>query len=358
MTTREKLELYLGGRQRSTAQALFFRSLATLLNAGIPLSRALAVLAEQVEYGPLRRALPVYSAQLIQGKALSRVLSQPTGMFSTLQLQLVAVGESTGGLHSVLERLATEAEKSNNLWMKIRSALTYPVLVLFLSLVLVVWAQNVVFKDLLGFLTSLGAELPWSTRFLSLTSRILSSPWALLLFFLLGAAGFWLAGMLAARPDWQKKLWSLALATPGLGPMLRTALAVEFCRALAICNSAGVPILRALDLAAAACANPLVQDRVRVARSRVAEGVLVADALADLDLFPRMMIHLLAAGESSGKLSFLLERCAAVCEESMDQAIEIATAALQPAVMMVVGILVGFIIWATLGPMLKVVESL
>ena len=95
-----------------------------------------------------------------------------------------------------------------------------------------------------------------------------------------------------------------------------------------------------------------------MARNQVADGVLVSEALAELDLFPRMMIHLMAAGETSGKLSFLLERCALVCEESMDQAIEIATAAMQPAVMMVVGVLVGFIIWATLGPMLKVVESL
>ncbi len=353
-----RFELWFGGRQRATAQALFFRSLATLLNAGIPLSRSLDVLAGQVEYAPMRRALPVYCKQLMQGKALSRVLSQPTGMFTTLQLQLVSVGESTGGLHTVLERLATEAEKTNQLWMKIRSALTYPVLVLFFSLVLVVWAQNVVFKDLLKFLTTLGVDLPWSTRVLSVTSQILSSPWALLLFVLFLGALVYGAGQLAARPDWQGKLWAFGLSLPGLGPMLRTALAVEFCRALAICNSAGIPILRSLDLAAAACANPLVKARVAVARNQVADGVLVSEALAELDLFPRMMIHLMAAGETSGKLSFLLERCALVCEESMDQAIEIATAAMQPAVMMVVGVLVGFIIWATLGPMLKVVESL
>ena len=353
-----RLELWFGGRQRATAQALFFRSLATLLNAGIPLSRSLDVLAGQVEYPPMRRALPAYCNQLMQGKALSRVLSQPAGMFTTLQLQLVSVGESTGGLHAVLERLATEAEKTNRLWMKIRSALTYPVLVLFFSLVLVVWAQNVVFKDLLKFLTTLGVDLPWSTRLLSATSQVLSSPWAILLFVLfMGALGYG-AGQLAARPDWQGKLWSFGLGLPGLGPMLRTALAVEFCRALAICTSAGIPILRGLDLAAAACANPLVKERVAVARNQVANGVLVSDALAELDLFPRMMIHLMAAGETSGKLSFLLERCAAVCEESMDQAIEIATAAMQPAVMMIVGALVGFIVWATLGPMLKVVESL
>lgn len=358
MTFTDRLELWFGGRRRAAAQAIFFRSLATLLNAGVPLSRSLDVLTNQVEYAPLRKALPVYVNQLMQGKALSRVLSQPTGLFSQLQLQLVSVGESTGGLHDVLERLASESEKSNALWMKIRSALTYPVLVLVLSLVLVIWAQNVVFKDLLGFLTTLGVELPWSTRLLSFSSKILTSPWAFVLVVLLAGAVVWVTGFLASRLDLQRRLWAVAFELPGLGTMLRTAVAVEFCRALSITSSAGVPILRGLELSAAATANPLVRERVARARAAVAEGVLVADALKETDLFPPMMIHLLSAGETTGKLAFLLERCAAVCEESMDQAIEMATAALQPAVMLVVGVLVGFIIWATLGPMLKVVESL
>lgn len=306
----------------------------------------------------MQRALPVHAAQLRQGKALSRVLSQPPGLFTQLQLQLLAVGESTGALHSILERLASDSERSNRLWMRIANALAYPALVLAVSLVLVVFAQNLVFKDLLGFLERMGVDLPWTTRLMSASARILSSPYAWLLL----AAG--IAGLVATlnhvarTPSTQKTLWSLAFRLPGLGTALRTALAVDFCRALALCQTAGVPILQGLELSASGTANPVLNDRIGRVRARVAEGELLHRALRGLDFFPPLVCHFLAAGEKTGKVPFLLERAATVCEESMEQILETASAALQPIVLMIVAGLVGFVVIATMTPMLKVVEAL
>lgn len=337
------------------ARALFFRSLATMLAAGVSLPRALDVLARQMQEGPLHRALPAYGTQLAHGKPLSRVLSQPPGLFSPLQLQLIAVGESTGAMVLVLERLAENSEKANRTWNRIGSALTYPVLVLVASLVLILWAQNAIFKNLLDFLTTMGGELPLATRLLSFSARLLSNPWFLLLLVAgLGGAG-WGLRRLAENRAMVRRAWALALRLPAMGNLLRTALAVDFCRSLALCVSAGVPLLRALDLAGGAAPWAVGLSR---ARERIAAGELVHQALSEVELLPPMTLHLMAAGESTGKLSFLLERAARLCEESLDSALESAVAALQPAVLMLVGILVGFVVYATLVPLTRLVETL
>ncbi|MEW6282880.1 MAG: type II secretion system F family protein, partial [Candidatus Eremiobacterota bacterium] len=267
-------------------------------------------------------------------------------------------GETSGALHIILERLARETEQSNQLWMKVKNALTYPVMVLVAAMVLVVWAQNVVFKDLLQFLSQLGVSLPWTTRVLMVSSRILSSPFA---WVVVGAAGIgclWGLRLLLQRPALRLRVWTLILLIPGLGQALRTAAAVDFSRSLAMCQAAGIPILRGIELAAMSVSDPVLHSKVGTVKLRVAEGCLLHEALRDTQFFPGMVIHMLAAGEATGKISIMLEKCAKICEESMEQALDMATAALQPLVLLLVGVLVGFVVLATMSPMLKVVETL
>lgn len=343
---------------RRVELTVFFRSMATLFECGVSLPRSVDLLARQCSYPPMRVALQAVLKDLLKGSTLSGALAKHPELFSPLQARLVAVGEQGGSLGTILERLAVQAERSGHVQSQMKSALSYPLMVLGATLVLVGWAHGVIFQGLQGLLGSMGAEVPLPTQVLMLVGGVVSRPWAVALLVLLAGGALWWARRQARKPEGQRVLHGAALRVPGVGPALKAAEASEYCRALALCVSSGLPLLRAMELAEGVLRNVTLLDGAEQARRSVAEGRLIHKSLSSTEFLPRMALQMVAAGEESGHLEEMLERVARMQDDLVERSVEMATAALQPLLLLFVGLLVGFVVVATMAPMLKVVETL
>lgn len=338
--------------------AVFYRCLSVMLNAGVHVLRALEAGAAQSSLPAMASAITSARAAVASGKRLSVALSQFPSFFSPLQVRMIAVGENTGGLHVILKRLADHAEKGVALRRKVTSALTYPLFILALSLLLLLAAPSLVFKDLLELLTELGVELPWSTRVVVALAEGLSGPWLYL------GAGVFVAGWFAVRramdadEEFKARIETAVLALPGIGPALRTAGTAEFCRALSLCYATGLPVMQAIKLCGSGTGSVLMERAAEQARERLTEGETLFHSLAESNLFNPMLLGVLWVGEESGKVADSLERAAELAEEDVDNALEQATALLQPTFMLVIGGVVGFMVVATMSPLVKVLQTL
>lgn len=325
----------------------FYRLLAVMLGSGVPLVRALDVLAQQFEDREFASHLQRAGRMLLEGYPLSKAMS--ASILPSFQLHLLAVGERTGSLQGVLERLGADSEKGQKTLLKIFSALTYPCVVLVTTLLLVVASQHFVLAGLLRFLQSLDVPLPWTTRVLVVSSAAVEHP----LLWLVGALLLWagLTALARSRERWRPLLYS----TPGVGLVLRSALTLRYVRALALCLRVGVPVVQALQLLRQL--DPLLETPGEAVLHRLREGDTLSEAWRATDFFPSFVGSVLKAGEESGSLPRLLESAAELTEVSLEETLQSLTAALQPAVMLGVGLLVGFVLVGTLSPLLSVVQS-
>jgi len=335
------------------ARAVFFRSLSTLVESGVPLVGSLEILARQTEFSPLRVLLPVAVDRLLRGHPLSTALGAQSGpaypptCFTPLQLQLITVGERTGSLTKIFDRLAHDCERATDVGQRVVSALVYPVITLLASLGLVLLIQNFIFRDLLAMLTSMNSSLPWPTRFLQFSSACLTSPVFCLLAFLGGLGALFLMHRALTSREGMRQAWKLLCKVAVLRNALRLAVTSQFCRALATCLTAGVPLPRSLQLAGSSSYDPFLAEFMAKATELVIGGLSLSDSLAAQKIFPKVLVHCVAAGENVGRIPYMLEKVADVLEESLQQAIDSSTALIQPVVLVVVGSLVGFVVIAT-----------
>lgn len=341
----------------NTELVIFFRSLATLQGAGVHVLRSLEVLGRQLDNREVKAALVDALRQVSSGMPLSKALSRHPRLFKPLHLQMLRVGENSGGLHRVLENLAVHAEKSFALQQKLRSAMVYPALIMVLALVMLIALPGIVFKDLLRFLSDLHVELPWATKVLLGLSNLVTQWWFFVLLGLVAAGLGWGVVQLSRRPAWQEAAEQAIISVPGLGPAVTAGWVADFTRSLSYTYAAGVPILQALEIAGQG--RSLLMNRALAnTRKQMAEGLPLHRCLSMTGLFPPMALHLIQAGEESGQVADMLERVANACEELVDERLTLASAMLQPLVMLVVGLVVGFMVVAVMSPMLKVLESL
>ncbi len=357
MTLLQRVESWTSG-SLATQQALFYRCLATLYNSSIHITRALHIMAAQMEHPLFRASLPDIARRVEGGRRLSDAMAQHGMVFPPLHSQLVALGEQTGSLHLILEKLARQAEKATELRSRVRAALTYPLVIFVLALALLIGAPALVFKDLLRLLQEMQVELPWTTQLMVLGSKIMGSPLVLLPLAAIVVALVAGAHMIKSDLTLRRKVEKGVLAVPILGDAIRAAIVCDFTRSLATCYATGIPILKGLELSASAADHQLFQDALLAARDRMRDGAALHEALQASEFFPGMTLHMVAVGEESGRLADMLERVAALAETQVEQTLAIATAAMQPLMLLLIGIVVGFVVIATMSPMLKVVESL
>ncbi len=341
----------------NTELVIFFRSLATLQGAGIHVLRSLEVLSRQLDNPQVKTALEDTLRQVNSGVPLSKALSRHPKLFKPLHLQMLRVGENSGGLHRVLENLAVHAEKSYALQQKLRAAMMYPALIMVLALTMLIFLPGVVFKDLLRFLADLHVELPWATKALMGVSNLVTQWWFFALVALAAVGVAWLYSQLRKRPAWQEAVEQAVIGTAGFGPAVSAGWVADFTRSLSYTYAAGVPILQALEVAGQG-RSLLMNRAIANTRKQMAEGLPLHRCLSMTGLFPPMALHLIQAGEESGQVADMLERVADACEELVDERLTLASAMLQPLVMLVVGLVVGFMVVAVMSPMLKVLESL
>jgi general secretion pathway protein F len=331
--------------------ALLTRQIATLVRSGLPLEEALLAVSEQTEKPRIRSIVMGVRAKVMEGHTLADGLSDFPAVFPELYRATVAAGEQSGHLDTVLERLADYTESREQLRSRTINAMLYPVLLFVVCIAIVAMLLTFVVPKIVKQFENSKAELPILTQGLIAISDFLRD-WGLLL---LGA--IILAGVLFVRwlrdPAARRRFHSFLLRIPLFGKVVRGSNTARFARTFSTLTSSAVPVLEALRISGEVVTNLPMRDAVQDAAARVREGAPIGKSLGAPKIFPPMMIHLIASGETSGDLETMLDRAATNQEREMDAILGAAVGLLGPLMILVMGGLVLLIVLAMLLPIFQ-----
>jgi type IV pilus assembly protein PilC len=330
---------------------VFSRQLATMINAGLPIVRALYILSEQTENPKLNDVVVAVRKDVEAGLSLSESLGKHPEVFSRLYVEMVKAGEIGGILDGVLLRLADQLERDQDLRRKIRSALTYPIVVLILAILAASFMLIFIVPVFAKMFQDLGGTLPLPTRICMLISDILTSILGVLVY-----AGMGLAVVLFLR--WKKtergrKVWGRAvLRIPAkIGDVVKKATLARFARTLATLSAAGVPILQSIEITATSSGNWVVERALLKSRDAIREGIPIYKPLESEPVFPPMVTRMMAVGEETGDVDGMLTKIAEFYESEVDAAVKALTSIIEPLMIVVVGSIVGAIVISMYLPM-------
>lgn len=330
------------------AMVQLMRSMPVLFNAGVPMARALGVLG-QTE--PACRAMML---EVEKGNPLWVAMQKASSSFTNFQIKLVKVGEQSGSLIEVLFRLADHEERRHAFALKLRSALTYPAVLFVLCLGMILIAPPFLLKGQLKMLDQVGGELPWLTRALFFFSdgRVVLAIGAGMIALCVGF-GAWIR-----TPVGRYQLDRLMLEMPRVGRLWRLAAVAHFAQALALQLKVGVSLLEAVPASGAAAGSPVLEKRLKASVEALRQGCSLEASLAQADFFPRGFLATVNAGEEAGNVALTLEWLARMTVLELEAVLEMAAAALEPLMMLAMGIMAGLVCLATLLPMVKLVQNL
>ncbi|HEY3247966.1 MAG TPA: type II secretion system F family protein [bacterium] len=334
--------------------ALLFRQLATLLQSGMPLAQALGVLEARFPHPRLRAVIGQVRVDVEEGHALSSALARHPRYFSALVAPSVQAGEAAGALDVILPRLAAHFEKEHGLRQKLRAAAVYPAIVALVSVAAITFLMTYVVPTLVGIFEGLQATLPWQTRALIAAADGIRDYWPVLL---TGLAVVVAAVLVARRRPWGSAAADrLALTLPLLGRFNQQVATSRFCRTLATLLASGIPLLRALDIVANTVGNQVVQESVLEVQEGVRTGGRLGRMLARQRVFPPLVGEMVSVGEEAGTVDVMLDRAADFQDVEVDYALQTLTTALEPTLILAMGIIVGFVVVSMYLPLFDLVK--
>ncbi|GAB4483203.1 MAG: type II secretion system inner membrane protein GspF [Burkholderiaceae bacterium] len=359
---KQALSLAIGRSLSQTELAVITRQLASLLGAALPVADALTVMVEQSEKQSVRELMAAIRTDVLGGSSLSKALARHPRQFPDLYRALIAAGEESGKLGSVLQSLADYIEERARLQQKITLAFVYPAIVTFVALAVVIGLLTYVVPQVVQVFANTKQALPLLTRALIATSDFVRG-YGWIVAALVAAGAFVVNRALridAVRMRWHQRILRLPVA----GVLSRSINTARFASTLAILVGSGVPMLRALQAAGETLTNLAMRARVIAATQRVREGFSLAKALrADADeerraghlkLFPPVLIHLIASGEATGKLPEMLARAADIHAREAERRALFFTSLLEPALILTMGVIVMLIVLAVLLPIIEI----
>lgn len=335
--------------------AVFVRLFATMIGAGLPLVQSLNILARQSGKRPLRRVVRSLIRDVESGDTLAGAMSRHPKVFSELSVNMVAAGEAAGALDTILARLAEFLEKNNALGRKMRTAMVYPAMILGVSVPAVAILLVFVIPTFQTMFATSGVPLPLPTRIVIGASEIVESYWWALL---IAGAGV-LVVLDRARRTAPGRLLAdrLLLSVPVLGNLLRKAAVARFTRTLGTLVASGVSILEGLEVTAKTAGNRVIHDAVMKSRASIAAGHTIAGPLEESGAFTPMVVRMVEVGEQTGGLDEMLARIADFHDEEVDSALEVLIAAVEPAMIVVLGVVVGGMIVAMYLPIFDMINA-
>jgi general secretion pathway protein F len=332
--------------------ALVTRQLATLISAGMPLEEVLAAVGEQTEKPRTKGLILSVRSKVLEGHALASAMRDFPQAFSALYCSTVAAGEKSGHLDVVLQRLADYTEQQFQMRQKIKNALIYPSLMVFVSIGIVGFLLEFVVPKMISVYSNIGQALPGMTQLLiSISTGIKTFGLYILLAIIIGI--FFLRRAMKQNAAFRARMHGLMLRIPIIGKAIKTVNTARFSRTFAILSSAGVSVLEAMGIASALITNIPIRTAVDDATNRVREGANISLALKQTTYFEPMSIHLIASGEASGQLENMLERAANNQDADISRLIETSLALFEPAIILLMGAIVLFIVLAVLLPIFQ-----
>lgn len=341
-----------GGKITPGDIAVFSRQLATMLDSGVPLVQAFEIIGRGHEKPAMQDLLLGIKADIEGGTSLSEALAKHPLHFDALYCNLVQAGEQAGVLDTLLDKIATYKEKTESLKKKIKKALFYPAAVILVAFIVTAILLIFVVPQFESLFQGFGADLPVFTLFVLNLSNTLQDNG---LFYLAGLIGVVVAFIQTKKRSrkFQEMLDRLALRLPVIGDILNKAAYARYARTLATMFAAGVPLVEALQSVAGATGNVVYENAVLGIRDEVASGQQLQLSMRSVNLFPNMMVQMVAIGEEAGSLDTMLDKVADFYEEEVDNAVDALSSLLEPLIMAVLGILVGGLVIAMYLPIFK-----
>ncbi len=342
---------HLFGGVRSQEVTIFSRQLATLIKSGVPILRALQIISDQTANPKFRAVVAHAEKDIKDGASLSGVMAQYPKLFPPIYLAMVRTGEDSGTLQEALYRIAEYRQRQEEIVSRIRTAMAYPILMALVGVGTVVFMLTFVIPRLTTLFERMGGNLPMPTRILMSISGVFQSKLFWIAAGLLGAVAVFAAKSQKARLT---AFWSvLSLKLPLLKGLTMKSELARASRTLDLLLRSGVPILRAIEITAPVLGNQILRRQFEFARGEVAGGASLGKTLKDGGVFPLFMTNLILVGEESGHMDEALSEIALFYERETDEAIKVMTSLLEPLMILVMGLIVGFIVIAMLLPMFE-----
>jgi type IV pilus assembly protein PilC len=335
--------------------AVFSRQFATMINSGLSLLRALNILAEQTENALLARTIGLLRDDVERGSSLSAAMSKHPKVFSTLFVSMVRAGETGGQLDTVLLRVADNYEADYKLRQKVKSAMTYPTVVAGIAVILVAVMLMFVVPTFANMFTDLGGELPLPTKILmaiSTRAKFLI-PLAVVLF-VVGFIAY--RKMRASNAQFRLRADKVKLKIPVFGLLFQKVALSRFARTLGLLLRAGVPVLQALDIVADSTGNEVLARASHDVKENVRRGEPMAAPLERHDVFPPMVVQMIAVGEDTGALDAMLDKISDFYDQEVESTTESLTALIEPVMIAVLGGIIGSMIVALYMPMFRIFD--
>jgi type IV pilus assembly protein PilC len=330
---------------------VFARIFATMINAGLPLIQCLELLSQQEQNKAFAKVIAAIKEDIEGGSTLSDALKKYPKIFDNLFVNLVAAGESGGILDVILQRLSTYMEKAMKLKSKVKGAMTYPASVLVISVGVVALLLLKVIPVFQKMFEGMGGELPGPTQFLVNASAFTQKYFLVML----GAVGlaFFVFHRFVATERGRYLFDKAVLKSPVFGDLLKKVAVAKFTRTMSTMMSSGVPILEGLAIVSKTAGNVIIEKALMETRRSIAEGKTIAEPLAETDIFPAMVVQMIAVGEATGALDTMLAKIADFYDDEVDTAVDAMTALLEPFMMVFLGGVVGGMIIAMYLPIFK-----
>jgi type IV pilus assembly protein PilC len=343
------------GRIKTRDVVIFTRQFSTMINSGLPLVQALDILSKQTENKALSAVTRDVVFDVESGHTLADALRKHPKAFSDLYVNMVAAGEAGGILDVILMRLATFMEKNDALIRKVKGAMIYPSVILSVAGIAVATLLIFVIPVFQNMFASVGLALPLPTRIVIGMSNILRSYWWLIGGAIAGAAV--LGQRYYATPDGKLKIDRIMLNVPILGDVLRKSAVSRFTRTLGTLVSSGVSILDGLEITARTAGNRVIQDAILASRASIAGGDTIASPLSKSGVFPPMVVSMISVGEQTGGLDEMLSKIADFYDDEVDAAVSGLLAALEPLMIVFLGVVVGGMVVAMYLPIFDMMNA-
>ncbi len=346
-----------GGGVDAKELAVFTRQFSVMIDAGLPLVQCLEILAGQQENKTFQKILTGVRASVEGGASLSNSMKQYEKVFDPLYYNMVDAGETGGILDTILQRLSSYIEKNVKLKRAVKSAMIYPIAVLSIAggvIILLLWKVVPIFTQLFN---GLGVDLPLPTRVVIAISSFIGSIYGLVIVVFFIGAGVALK-MWYGTPAGRYALDALVLKIPLIGPLMRRIAVARFTRTLGTLISSGVPILEGLDITARTSGNAVVEKAIIQTRKAVEAGRSLVDPLKETDVFPGMVTQMIGVGEQTGAMDAMLQKIADFYEDEVDAAVKDLLTAMEPLMIVILGVVVGGIVVSMYLPLFSLIGKL
>jgi type IV pilus assembly protein PilC len=352
---KKQSSLFSGQKKKSIKAkdiAVFFRQLATMMSAGVPLVQSFEIIGRGHDNISMRNLVLKIKSEVESGTSLSETLAKHPVHFDELVVNLVNAGEQAGVLEGLLDKIATYKEKTEYLKSKIKKAMFYPAAVIIVAIIVTSILLIFVVPQFEQLFTSFGADLPAFTRLVVNLSEYMQDWWWLIS----GIAAGAVVGVLQAKKrsrKFSRYFDRILLKLPIVGTIMHKASIARYARTLATMFAAGVPLVEALESVAGATGNTVYSDAVLMIRDSVATGQQLQFAMSQTGLFPNMVEQMVAIGEESGALDTMLSKVADFYEQEVDDAVDALSSLLEPIIMSILGVLIGGLVVAMYLPIFK-----